>query len=198
MATRPSPAVHSVAMTLVLVNAFNRSPVSPARRRPLLPPAAVLGRHLRAGDPVSRRSAAIALIASVAIGFWILAIMGVFMLFGLPRMAACGGQPRPLQQQSAISPGNPSQIPEARLRAAFLRSSHGSGPGQARSTPARRERDRAGPRAGRTRPPSILASVLLFVPWLAARCGVVRGVVLLASHRPRMETVQVPEGRFSC
>lgn len=193
---RPSEVLHSLALALVLINAFNLLPVSPldgGRFFHLL----FFSRH-RVLEIAFASFAGLALIASFAFGMYLLPILGVLLLLGLPRQWRLRRAADSLRAQFAHWGGEPAELPEPQLRAAFV---------AARELNAGKSdrRSRAGADAieqvvehASLKPPSIIASIFLVIPWLGALIASFVALVLLSmSGPPSWERRDVPQGGFS-
>jgi hypothetical protein len=128
--------------------------------------------------------AALALIASAALGLWVLPVMGGFLLLGLPLQSRLRRAADGLRAQLGEVKAEPAELSEDELRKLFLAAREVT-----RNAPLR------APRAGANmmemlldraavRPPPILASVLLLVPWLAGLAASVLALMGLAMSAP--------------
>lgn len=171
----PSPALMSVASVMVMINAFNLIPVTPLDGGRFFQ-VLLFSRHryLEVGFTVL---AALLLVAGGFLGLIILPVLGVLMLLALPmqwrQLKAVEGLRREFGQGEAWS-GPPGALPEPQLRAAFL-AAHAISP----VVPANRPRRRADIMEGlieraAMKPPGIVASLVLLLPWVL---GVVLAVV---------------------
>lgn len=191
----PSPALHTLATALLLINAFNLLPVAPldgGRFFHLL----LFCRHrwLEIGYAAL---AALLLIASFLAGFYLLPILGVLALLGLPRQWRARRAAEALQRQFADWRGEPAQLPEPQLRAAFL--AVRSLVGEAAALPRVMANAVEGLVERATlRPPSVIASLLLVLLWAAGLVGALVGSSALSMSGPvNWQTRTVPEGGFS-
>jgi Zn-dependent protease len=193
---RPSPLLYSLTMALVLINAFNLLPVSPldgGRFFHLL----LFCRH-RLLEFAFASLAGLVLIASFVFGFYLLPIVGIFVLVALPRQWRLRRAAESLRAQFADWGGEPAQLAEPQLRAAFLavRTVNAGAPlrnprGGADAIEQVLERVSL-------RVPSILASVLLVLPWAAGLVASFFALVVLSMAGPPVwKLTDVPRGGFS-
>lgn len=142
--------------------------------------------------------AGLALIAAFGLGMYLLPIIGIFILAGLPLQWRLRGAADQLRAQHAAWGAEPLQLPEEQLRAAFLTAQQAHKPAvmaQPRSAAQAVEGliDRVA-----LRPPPVLASLALLLPWLV---GVIASLVALgfidAARPPQWEAREVPEGGFA-
>jgi Zn-dependent protease len=192
----PSTQLTAWATALVIINAFNLLPVTPldgGRLFHLL----LFSRHrwLEIGFSAF---AGLVLIAAFGVGLYLLPIIGVLILVGLPRQWRLRGAAERLRAGHEAWGTEPAQLPEAQLRAAFLAAKEVYQPAvlaqpRAAANVVEGLIDRAA-----LRPPSVGASLLLLLPWLAGLIASFAALALIdAANPPQWQVSEVREGGFS-
>lgn len=196
LATTHASALHAAVWALVLINAFNLLPVSPLDGGRLFN-LVLFSRH-RLLEIGFAGFAGLALVASVLAGMYFLAIIGVLILVSLPQQWRLRLAADTLRRQHAQWSGEPAQLPEPQLRAAFVAARGLQRPNvvvtaRAAANTVESLIDRAA-----LRPPSVVASLVLVVAWAAGILSALAAFVLLdVASPPQWAEREVSDGGFS-
>jgi len=175
------PWLHTTAVMLLFVNAINLLPVEPLDGGRLFQ-ILVFSRNRHLELVFRGVTAAVVLVASIYFKFWILAAVGYFLLVTLPQRARFLAGAEQLRRLGL--PDDPTLLDEAQQRTLF-RTAWNSLPASWHAKWRGKPRPQAGnmeqllARAAQ-RPPSVAASLGIFVLWLAGVALTLVGAVAIA------------------
>jgi hypothetical protein len=192
----PSPHLRSVAVSLVWINAFNLLPIAPLDGGQFFR-VLIFSRH-RYLELAFGFLAGLLCLAGLALGSFVLPIIGLGMLLGLPRQARLLRAAKELAGKYPDLPADPAALDDAQSRELFTAS-------RKMTLHALRRSPREGAMAMEqvlertvSRSPSILASLALLVPWAVGLVAALFGAVMLAqTSAPDWQVQAVPQGGLS-